>query len=153
MKDLPDDFRDVLVSLFDAGARFVIVGGYAVAFHGHIRATKDLDVYVEPGPENSLKVERALLEFGAPLRVLGISSEDFQRPGSIVQLGVPPLRIDVVTEIDGVSFDDAWRDHDLVEIDGRSVPVIGLAALLRNKRASGRHNDLADVEALEGSSP
>ena len=129
MKDLPVDFRDFLVALFDAGARFVVVGGYAVAFHGHVRATKDLDVYVEPEPKNSLKVERALVEFGAPLRTLGIDAKDFRAPGSMVQLGVPPLRIDLVTSIDGVSFDDAWQDHEVIEIDGRKVPVIGLTAL------------------------
>ena len=146
---LPDDFRDVLVSLADAGARFVVVGGYAVAFHGHARATKDLDVYVEPNAENALRVERALVAFGAPLRALGISAEDFHRPDVTVQLGVPPLRIDLLTAADGIDFDEAWATREMLDVDGRSIPVIGREALLKNKMASGRHRDLADVEALQ----
>ncbi|MEM9462210.1 MAG: nucleotidyltransferase [Myxococcota bacterium] len=150
MRDLPDDFRDLLVSLADAKVRFLVVGGYAVAFHGHARATKDLDIYVEPGADNAARVERGLTDFGAPLRTLGIRRDDFEHPGTIVQLGVPPLRIDLLTTADGISFDEAWSSRDSLEIDGRTIAVIGHDALIKNKLASGRHQDLADVEALRG---
>jgi hypothetical protein len=146
---LPDDFRDLLVSLSDAGARFVVVGGYAVAFHGHVRATKDLDVYVEPNAENARRVERGLVTFGAPLRALGISVEDFERPDVTVQLGVPPFRIDLLTAADGIDFEEAWATRETLDVDGRSIPVLGRDALVKNKLASGRHRDLADVEALQ----
>lgn len=146
---LPDDFRDLLVALADAGARFIVVGGYAVGFHGHIRATKDLDVYVEPSQENALRVERGLARFGAPLRALGVSVKDFERPDITVQLGVPPLRIDLLTAADGIDFEEAWATHETLDVDGRSIPVLGRDALVKNKLAAGRHQDLADVEALQ----
>jgi hypothetical protein len=117
---LPDDFRDLLVALADAGARFIVVGGYAVGFHGHMRATKDLDVYVEPSPENALRVERGLTRFGAPLRALGVSVKDFEGPDITVQLGVPPLRIDLLTAADGIDFEEAWATHETLDVDGRS---------------------------------
>lgn len=147
--ELPTDFRDLLVSLADAGARFMVIGGYAVAFHGHIRATKDLDVYVDPTPENALRVERSLIALGAPLRALGISTKDFERPGVTVQLGVPPFRIDRITAVDGIGFGEAWPMHEVLNVEGRSIPVLGREALVRNKLASGRTQDLADVEALQ----
>ncbi len=146
---LPDDFRDLLVSLADAGADFVIVGGYAVARHGHVRATKDIDVLVRPDPANATRVVKALANFGAPLRALGVDVTDFSRSGQIVQLGLPPLRIDLLTSISGVSYDEASTEPETIDIDGRAVRVIGLVPLLRNKRASGRPQDLADVDALE----
>ncbi len=92
---------------------------------------------------------RALAAFGAPLNVLGIDRADLEQPGTIVQIGVPPLRIDLLTTADGIEFEDAWNSRASLEIDGRVVGVIGRAELLRNKIASGRHQDLADVEALE----
>ena len=146
---LPDDFRDLLVYLADAGADFIVVGGHAVARHGHVRATKDIDVLVRPDGDNATRVMQALASFGAPLRALGVEVADLSRPGQVVQLGVPPLRIDVITSISGLTFDEAVVDPDTLDVDGRSVRVIGLDALLRNKRASGRPQDLADVDALE----
>ncbi len=149
---LPDDFRDVLVALADAGARFVVLGGYAVAYHGHTRATKDLDVFVEPTGPNAGNVERALAEFGAPLGALGVSRVDFSTPGRVVQIGLPPLRIDIINEADGITFEEAWSDHGVLDVDGRAIPIIGRDALIRNKRAAARLQDLADVEALEAPS-
>jgi predicted nucleotidyltransferase len=146
---LPDDFRDLLVHLTDAGADFIVVGGHAVARHGHVRATKDIDVLVRPDADNATRVMQALATFGAPLRALGVDLADFSRPGQVVQLGVPPLRIDVITSISGVSYEEAVIDPDTLDVDGRPVRVIGLEALLKNKRASGRAQDLADVDALE----
>ena len=142
------DFRDLLVELVDAGAEFVLVGGHAVAVHGHPRATKDLDVFVRPTAANAERVLRALTAFGAPLGQLGIGQADFSRPGSTIQLGVAPVRIDLLTSIDGIDFDAAQCDHASLSLEGRSIPVIGLAALLANKRASGRPQDLADIAAL-----
>jgi predicted nucleotidyltransferase len=145
-----DDFRDMLVALSDAGAEFVVVGGHALAFHGHPRATKDFDIFVRPSDENAPRVLAALVAFGAPIRQLGIELADFARPSVVVQLGLPPVRIDLLTDIDGLDFDGALRDHDTLELEGRSVPVIGRAAFLVNKRAAGRAQDLADIAALTG---
>ena len=94
---LPADFRDLLVCLSDAEAEFMVIGGYAVAHHGHVRATKDLDVFVRPTNENAARVMRALETFGAPLAALEIDADDFATPGKVIQLGVPPLRIDILT--------------------------------------------------------
>lgn len=149
MIELNDDFRDVLVELHDAGARFVVVGGYAVAFHGHPRATKDLDVFVLADPDNAKSVYRALAAFGAPLEAFEVRSEDFATYDGVLQLGVPPRRIDILNRVDGISFAEAVADGQTFEVDGRAIPVIGRDALLKNKRASGREQDLADVQALE----
>ncbi|MDX2086585.1 MAG: nucleotidyltransferase [Kofleriaceae bacterium] len=149
MIELNDDFRDLLVELHDAGARFVVVGGYAVAFHGHPRATKDLDVLVLAEPDNARLVYAALAAFGAPLDAFDVRSEDFAAYDGVLQLGVPPRRIDILNRADGISFAEAVADGETFEVDGRSIPVIGLGALLKNKRASGREQDIADVKALE----
>jgi hypothetical protein len=149
MIELNEDFRDLLVALHDAGARFVVVGGYAVAFHGHPRATKDLDVLVLPEPDNAKCVYSALAAFGAPLDAFEVRSEDFATYDGVLQLGVPPRRIDILNRVDGISFAEAVADGQTFEVDGRAIPVIGLDALLKNKRASGREQDVADVKALE----
>lgn len=148
--DLFDDFRDMLVALSDAGAEFVVIGGHALAFHGHPRATKDLDIFVRPSDDNAPRVLAALAAFGAPVSQLGIEIGDFARPNIVVQLGLPPVRIDLLTDIHGLDFDGAIRDHETLEIDGRIIPVIGRAAFLVNKRAAGRAQDLADIAALTG---
>lgn len=150
MIELPDDFRDLLIELCDAGADFVVVGGHAVAFHGHPRATKDLDVLVRATRENAAKVYRALAEFGAPLQAFEVAEDDFATYGGVLQLGLPPLRIDILNRVDGVSFDEAADGAPSFELEGRRIPVIGRAALLKNKRATGRAQDIADLEALEG---
>lgn len=142
------DFRDLLSALCDAEARFLIVGGYAVGIHGRPRATKDLDVWVDATPANAPRVMRALAAFGAPL--FGLTIDDFKKAGLVLQIGLPPNRIDVITKIDGVSFKSAWarRIHSSFA-KGLVCPVIGLPDLLANKRASARPQDLADVDALE----
>lgn len=146
---LPADFRDLLVCLADAGAELVVVGGWALAAHGHLRPTEDLDLFVRPTPENARRVFRALAAFGAPVAAHGVTAELFASAGYGYRMGIKPNLIELLTEIDGVSFDDAMRGHRSVEIDGRSVAIIGREALLRNKRAAGRAKDLADVEWLE----
>lgn len=143
-----DDFVDLLHALLDAGARFVVVGAHAMAVHGVPRATQDLDVLVEPTAGNAERVWAALSAFGAPAAELGVTREDFTRPGTIVQLGLPPRRIDLLTEITGVTFDDAWRGRVAHDLRGRAVPFLGRAAMITNKRAVGRRKDLTDLEAL-----
>lgn len=149
MIELPDDFRDMLAELHDAGAEFVVLGGHAVAFHGHPRATKDLDVLVRATPENAARVYRALASFGAPLSAFEVSEADFATYDGVLQIGLPPRRIDILNRADGITFDEAMEDGETFELAGRHIPVIGLGALLKNKRAAGREQDVADVKALE----
>jgi predicted nucleotidyltransferase len=151
--ELPDDFRDVLVALADEGAEFVLIGGWAMAVHGRPRATEDLDVLVRASPDNSARVVAALATFGAPLGPHGVDATTFEREGPAYRIGVKPLRIEVLTKISGTSFEEAVREPMHANIDGRDVLVIGREALLRNKRAAGRHKDLDDVEWLETARP
>ena len=151
MIELPDDFRDLLLALSEAGAEFVVLGGHAVAFHGHPRATKDLDVLVRASGQNAKRVYRALAAFGAPLSTFEVGEADFATYDGVLQMGVPPLRIDILNSAAGITFDEAIADGSTFDLDGRAIPVIGLAALLKNKRAAGREQDLADVKALERS--
>ena len=144
-----DDWFDLLTALLDARARFLVVGAHALAVHGVPRGTQDLDVWVDPDAANVERVWHALAEFGAPLASLGVTHDDLRRVDTVVQLGLPPNRIDLRTSISGIpDFATAWAvrvEHDL---RGRRVPFLGRDALIRNKRASGRRKDLADVEAL-----
>jgi len=151
--DLPDDFCDLLVELADAEAEFVVLGGHAVAFHGHPRATKDLDVLVRANPSNARRVYAALAAFGAPLAQFTVGEADFASYDGVLQIGVPPRRIDVINRADGITFDEAVAEGDTFEIQGRTIPVIGRTALLKNKRAAAREQDLADVAALESLGP
>lgn len=148
LEGLNEDFQDLLVLFADAGVEFVIVGAYALAFHGAPRASGDIDLLVNPTPANAERVLDALARFGAPLEAAGITAEDFSRPGSVYQVGLPPRRIDILTEISGVPFDEAWASRAQGEVQGRPVSFIGRAALLRNKEASGRPKDLADIARL-----
>ncbi len=149
--ELPQDYADLLFDLQDAGAEFVVVGGWAVAVHGHGRATDDLDVLVRPPAENAARVYDALQRFGASLAAHGVTPGLFTKAGYGYRIGIKPMLIEILTTIDGVDFDDASREPVMVQVDGRSIPFIGRRALLVNKRAAGRFKDLADVEALESS--
>ena len=142
------DFRDLLVELVRADARFLVVGAHALSVYGVPRATIDLDVWIDASPENAKRVWAALAAFGAPLESLNIRESDLTRPDTVAQFGLPPWRIDILTGISGVTFDEAW--HERVEdfFDDVRVPFIGRAMLIRNKRASGRTKDLADIESL-----
>lgn len=143
-----EDFLDLLRALSDAGARFLVVGAHAMAVHGVPRATQDLDVFIEPVAANATRVWDALLVFGAPVAALGVTQADLVRPGVVIQLGVPPRRIDLLTEITGVSFDAAWSGRLEEEIGGVRVPFLGREALIQNKRAVARAKDLSDLDAL-----
>lgn len=140
----------MLSALTAESAEFLVVGAYALAAHGSPRATGDLDCWIRPTPENAERVFRALATFGAPLDQ--VSRDDLLAPGRIIQIGVAPARVDIMTSIDGVEFDEAWPNRLVVPVDGIDVPLIGRAELIRNKRATGRPRDLADVAQLEGES-
>lgn len=142
------DFDEMLSALSEAGAEYLIVGAHAVAVHGHPRATGDLDVWVRPSPENGSRVMAALRRFGAPL--FDLTLEDLSKPGIVFQMGVPPCRIDILTDITGVDFDGAWERRVTAVIEGRPLPFLGRQDLVANKRAAGRPKDLADVDALLG---
>ena len=146
---LNPDFRDLLIALADFGVEFLIVGAYALAAHGVPRTTGDIDVFVRPSKENAAKVFDALERFGAPLEAAGVRPADFTTEGMVYQIGLPPRRIDVLTRISGVSFDQACVDRIEAEIDSRQVFFIGRDALLMNKRAAARPKDLVDVAILE----
>jgi len=144
-----DDWFEVLHALLDADARFLVIGAHAMAVHGVPRGTQDLDVWVDPSPVNADRVWRALAGFGAPLNSLGVTKDDLARRGTILQLGLPPNRIDVLTDISGVAdFSSAWAARSEHVVHGRGVPFIGREALIANKRASGRLKDLVDLDAL-----
>ena len=125
----------------------LIVGGYAVAFHAKPRFTKDIDLLVEPSPDNAQRLLRALSDFG--FGAVDLAVDDFTTPGRVVQLGIAPNRVDLMTAIDGVSFADAWTGRASGRFGAVPVFYIGKAELVRNKRATGRAQDLADIEALE----
>jgi hypothetical protein len=141
------DFAEMLSALSAEGAEFLVVGAYAMAAHGYPRATGDIDVWVRPSPENAERVLRALRTFGAPLFDLQVS--DLVSVDTVFQIGLPPNRIDLLTGISGVAFDEAWPSRMRTTVDGIEVPVLGMAHLLQNKRASGRPKDQADLVWLE----
>jgi hypothetical protein len=142
------DFLDLLQAFVDRKVRFLVVGAYALAVHGRPRATGDLDVWVEPTPDNAVRLMQALEQFGAPLGQ--VKADDFSRPGIVFQMGLPPIRIDVLTELTGVSFADAWEHRTNAAFGAVPVDVIGREAFIRNKRATGRARDLGDIESLGG---
>lgn len=144
---LNPDFRDMLSALCEEEAEFLVVGAYALAAHGLPRATGDLDIWVRADEPNAVRVMAALERFGAPLHDLRI--EDLASPDTVFQIGVPPRRIDILTSIDGVEWGEAWLRRLGLEIEGIRFPVIGREEMIRNKRACGRPQDLADVERLE----
>lgn len=142
------DYRDLLMAFVEHGVRFLVVGAHALAAHGVPRVTGDMDVWVQPTETNAARIWRALAEFGAPLGTLEIAESDFTSPEQVVQLGLPPYRIDILTSISGVSFDEAWQERLEATLFDVPVPILGREAFIRNKLASGRAKDLADVEAL-----
>jgi hypothetical protein len=144
---LNQDFKEFIQSLNDNQVHYLIIGGYAVAFHGHPRYTKDLDVWIKPAQDNAQKLLQALDEFG--FGSLSLKEEDFMEPGQIVQLGYPPNRIDILTNPSGVDFETCFNARVTVKVDDTELNFIDLDNLKRNKKASGRFQDLADLENLE----
>lgn len=145
---LNDDFKDLLRELSDSGAEFLIVGAHALAVHGIVRATGDLDILIRPSDENAERVLVALRRFGAPVEAHGISPRELATPGNVYQIGLPPRRIDILTRISGVDFDAAWRSRTSTTLDGQSIAVLGRESLIENKHATGREKDRLDVELL-----
>jgi hypothetical protein len=143
-----EDFTDLLRALIEARVEFVIVGAHALAAHGLPRATGDIDILVRPTQPNAERVMQALRAFGAPVSAHAVQAGDFATPGTVYQMGLPPRRIDLLTEITGVSFDDAWASRMEVEVAGLQLGFLGREALIENKRATGRDKDLLDVKAL-----
>jgi hypothetical protein len=141
------DFSDMLSALSDEGVEYLLIGAYAMAVHGVPRATGDIDVWVRPSPDNADRVLRALARFGAP--VGSLRADDLTEAGTVFQVGVAPNRVELLTGIDGVTFEDAWTRRENPAIDGLTFAVIGREDLIRNKRATGRARDLADAEQLE----
>lgn len=144
--ELNRDFNEFIACFEAHEVRYLIVGGYAVAAHGHPRYTKDLDVWVRVDPENARRIIEALGDFG--FGGLGLAADDFLEDEVVVQLGREPQRIDLLTFVSGVDFDEAFENRLLAEFGEMQVPVIGRAELRRNKLATGRLRDLADLEDL-----
>ena len=145
--ELNRDFSEFIASCATHDVRFMIVGGYAVAAHGYPRFTKDLDVWIWVDDGNASRLLSTLEDFG--FGSLGLTRADFLEEGIVVQLGYPPQRIDIITQVDGVQFGPCWDRHIDIEIGSQRVPFISVGDLLANKKASGRPQDLADVAALE----
>jgi hypothetical protein len=144
---LNPDFKEFIQSLNANDVRYLVVGGYAVALHGYPRYTKDLDVWIEMTAENAARLVQALEQFG--FGSLKLDTADFTVPDQIIQLGYPPRRIDILTTLPGVEFSACYPSRTVVEIDGARVNFIDLENLKKNKKATGRHQDLADLENLE----
>ena len=147
MVNIPKDFKEFLQLLNDKKVEYLIVGGYAVGYHGHPRSTGDIDIFVSTTVENARLLVQCLAEFG--FEQLGISMDDLTKSDHVIQLGYPPLRIDILTAIDGVTFSDAWRSRITETIDGLTLHIISLRHLIENKRASNRLQDAADIAELD----
>jgi predicted nucleotidyltransferase len=144
---LNQDFKEFIQSLNDNGVRYLIVGGYAVALHGYPRYTKDIDVWLWLDVQNATQMMKALEQFG--FGTIGLTAEDFLEPDQIIQLGYPPNRIDILTTLPGVEFDECYPERVEVELEGVKITFIDLENLKKNKQASGRTQDLADLENLQ----
>ena len=140
------DFVDLLRAFKDADVRFLVVGAYALAHHGRPRATGDLDVWIEATPVNATRVMRALAAFGAPMQE--VDERDFTQPGAVFQMGVVPVRIDILTELTGLQFAETWETRVSGAFGDLTVDFIGRDAFIANKRAVGRTRDISDIEGL-----
>jgi hypothetical protein len=140
------DFKEFIELLNKHSVEYLIIGGYAVALHGYPRYTGDLDVWLNPTEENSIKVVSVLSDFG--FSSLGINKEDLMQIGNVIQLGYPPIRIDLLTSIDGVEFEDSFNKKIKFEIDGIKINLLGKDDLIKNKEKTGRLRDLDDINNL-----
>lgn len=148
---LPGDWKELLTLFEERKVEYVVVGAMALAIHGFPRYSGDLDLFVRAAPENAVRIVQALAEFGFGL--LGLTAEDFCQENIVIQLGVAPHRVDLMTSIDGVHFEEAWEGHVRAKLDGLELSFIGRSELLKNKLASGRTKDLADAENLRRGRP
>jgi hypothetical protein len=148
---LPEDFKEFLKLLNEAEVRYLLVGGYAVGFHGYPRATADMDIWVAVSADNAARLVEVFRRFG--MTDPHVTADLFQQRGKIIRMGVPPMRIEVLTEIDGVDFGECFEARVTAEIDGQPVSLISREKLRRNKLAAGRHKDLDDLENLPDDGP
>lgn len=144
---LAQDFEDFIRLLNKYAVAYMVVGGYALAFHGKPRYTGDLDIWINISEDNAVKMLKVMKDFG--MSPLGFEKEDFLRTGYITQIGYPPLRIDILNNIDGLEFTEAIKNMQQVETDGLVINYIGLHDFLKNKQASGRSQDIADIEEIK----
>jgi predicted nucleotidyltransferase len=144
--ELHPDFKDFLKLLNSHNVKYLLVGGYAVGYHGYPRATGDMDIWIELSESNSKKVTSTFRDFGMPNEK--ISEDLFLEKNKVIRMGVPPVRIEIITSASGVTFDECYSNRDVIEIDGIPINFISLRDLKRNKRAAGRHKDLEDIEHL-----
>lgn len=145
--EIQPDFRELLVLFNEHNVEYLIVGGYALAFHGTPRFTGDLDILVRPELENAQRILKALAQFG--FGSLGLGAEDFENPECVIQLGEPPVRIDLITSLTGVSWEEAFSSRVQGNYDDVLVYFLGRDVFIRNKRAIGRTKDIADIETLD----
>ena len=144
---LNPDFRDILSVFAEERVDFIVVGAYALAAHGLPRATGDIDLWVRPSADNSKRIWKAFEKFGAPMK--GLKRDDFENGDLIVQIGRPPRRIDIITSVSELEYDSAWKNRKIVEIEGITISVLGKDDFIKNKKAVGRVQDIADVKRLE----
>jgi predicted nucleotidyltransferase len=144
--ELHPDFKDFLRLLNSHNVRYLLVGGYAVGYHGYPRATGDMDIWIEMSESNSKKVASAFRDFCTPDEA--ISEDLFLETNKVIRMGVPPVRLEVITSASGVEFNECYSNREVVEIDGISINLISLGDLKKNKSAAGRHKDLEDIEHL-----
>jgi hypothetical protein len=144
---LNDDYKDILLALSNRKVKFLLVGAYAMAIHGYPRSTMDIDLWIKPDPQNAILVLQALEDFGAPSG--GLTPKNLREEGIVFQIGVAPRRIDILTSVDGLNFEEAFSNSQMIEIEDIPVHVLSITDLIKNKRSTGRTKDLADAEALE----
>ena len=147
MLNLLQDFKDLLQILSDNHVQYMIVGGYALSLYAAPRATGDIDLFVKIDPDNAARILQSLKEFG--FGGLGICEKDLLTPEQVLQLGYPPNRIDILTSIEGVSWEEAFANCNHIAHAGLNLPVIGKNELIKNKQSTGRLKDMADVESLQ----
>lgn len=145
MKQLPDDFKEFIQFLNEHEVHYLLLGGWAVGLYGNPRATNDIDFLIATDDENIRKLQKALLAFGAPT----VENSVFQEQGNVFRMGRSPIQIDIINEADGITFTECYERKNIIRIDGIDIETISRNDLIKNKKASGRHRDLADIEFIE----
>ena len=148
---LNEDYKEMLQILLDNEVKFLVVGAYAMGAQGYPRATGDIDIWVEPTESNSKAVYRSLIAFGAP--VGDIDETTFVEKGIIFQIGVAPRRIDIITQLSGLEFNEAYRKHETIDVEGLALPFLSRSDLIKNKKATGREKDRLDADRMEHKAP
>jgi hypothetical protein len=144
---LSRDFIDILSAFSNEKVEYMVIGGYAIAFHGYVRGTGDIDLWIRISDDNAECVWKALKTFGAPL--FDLKMDDLKTPGMVFQMGLPPNRIDIINSVKGIGFDETWLNREFVEIHDLKIPIVAKPELLKNKRAMNRPKDQADIIWLE----